>query len=132
MCRPTINGSTSAARCGVAEEADLRADYLKFQTKQAEQNLEALRRGDKWTKIRAETSLKAQQGVVQEYRSSISLQDSNGYLQSELAANDSADKEAVQEIEKQEKAPAEGEVQYNRERLNMVYQAQQTSRRGTS
>ncbi len=112
----------------VAEEADLRADYLKFQTKQAEQNLEALRRGDKWTKICAETSLKAQQGVVQEYRSSISLQDSNGYLQSELAANDSANKEAVQEIEKQEKAPAEGEVQYNRERLNMVYQAQQTSR----
>ena len=54
----------------VGEEADLQAGYIKFQTKQTGQIVEALRQGDKWTKIRAETSLKAQQRQMEEYQSS--------------------------------------------------------------
>jgi hypothetical protein len=112
----------------LAEEADLRADYLKFQTKQAEQNFEALQRGDKWTKSRAENSLKTQQGLMQNFRSSIASEGSNPNLQSELFLNDSIDKRVTQELAKQEKAPAEGEIHYNRDRLNLAYQAQRTSR----
>ncbi|MFZ1935523.1 MAG: DUF1559 domain-containing protein [Thermoguttaceae bacterium] len=112
----------------LAEEADLRADYLKFQTKQAEQNFEALQRGDKWTKSRAENSLKTQQGLMQNFRSSVASEGSNPNLQSELFLNDSIDKRVTQELAKQEKAPAEGEIHYNRDRLNLAYQAQRTSR----
>jgi hypothetical protein len=111
----------------VAEEADLQANYLRFQTKQAEQNVEALRRGDKWTKIRAETSLKAQQGLMQQYRSSLASEDSNPNLQSELASNVTIDRQVVQELAKQTKATAEGEIQYNRDRLNLAYQSQKTT-----
>ena len=112
----------------VDEEANLQAGYVKFQTKQTEQIVEALQRGDKWTKIRAETSLKAQQWQMQEYQSSLAPERSNPDLQSELVLNNSINERANQELAKEEKAPAEGEAQYNRERLNAVYQSQQTQR----
>ncbi len=112
----------------VGEEADLQAGYVKFQTKQTEQIVEALQRGDKWTKIRAKTSLQAQQWQMQEYQSSIVPEKSNSDLQSELFLNNSINERANQELAKEERAPAEGEAQYNRQRLNAVYQSQQTQR----
>ena len=123
-----ISGSTSAARCGrVEEESDLQAGYVKFQTKQTEQIVEAMRQGNKWTQVRAMANLEAQQSQMNSFRSSIAHAGENKRLESELTANNSAIQQAAQEAAKQKKAFSETTTQYNRDRLNDVFQAQKTA-----
>ncbi len=110
----------------VVEEADLQADYLRFETKQTVQLGLAMQQGDKYTKARASANLKAQQAKMQNYQSSLSSQASNPTLQSEWAANNQAMQQVAQEVEKQERAPAEAaeHSNYNRYRLNEAFQSQ--------
>ena len=108
----------------VVEEADLQADYLRFQTRQTVQLGLALQQGDKYTRARASANLKAQQGRMQEYQSRLSSKASNPTLQSEWAANNQAMEQAAQEVAKQERAPAEAAEHDNRYRLNDAFQSQ--------
>lgn len=61
-------------------------------------------------------------------RSSIAADGLNANLQSELVLNDSIDKQVTQELAKQKEPSAQTEVQLNRARLNLAYQAQKTNR----
>ena len=123
-----ISGSTSAVRCGgLKEEADLQAGYLRFQTNQTEQIVQDLRQGDKWTQVRAMANLEAQQSQMDLFRSSIAQEPLNKRLESELTANTSTMQQAAQEATKQKRAFSETTTQYNRDRLNDVFQAQKTT-----
>ena len=112
----------------VAEEADLSAGYVKFQTKQTEQIMAALQQGDKWAKIRAAANLKTQQATMDQYRSSMQSARSSSELQSELSANAGVMQQARQEVDTLEKAPPEADLQDNREQLNKMFQGQKLGR----
>ncbi len=112
----------------VTEEVDLQAGYLKFQTKQTEQIMATMQQGDKWAKIRAATNLKTQQGLMSQFRSSLSSQSANAELQSELTQNANVAKQADQEASKLEQAPEQAEAQDNRLQLNRRFQGQKSSR----
>ena len=112
----------------VAEEADLQAGYVKFQTKQTEQIASAMRQGDKWTKARAAGNLKVQKLQIEKYRSDLSSDSFNANLQSELAVNSGTLLRATEDAAKQEIAPAEETIQDNRQRLDAAFHAQKASR----
>jgi hypothetical protein len=115
----------------VAEEADLEAGYVQFQTKQIRQSVAALREGDKWTKARAAANLKAQVEVAaQAGDTTITITPQpNASLQSELAANKAAVEEAQQQVvatmDESKSMTANDE---NRQRLIQGYQGQVVTR----
>ena len=115
----------------VREEADLQAGYMQFQNRQLTQIGLALHEGDKWTKARAEANLQVQQTEISSFRSSLSsVNAANRQLQSQLAANDSLMRQAEQEAAQAEQ-PQTGQVQDNRQRLNVLYQGQTYTQAGT-
>ena len=106
----------------VAEEADLEAGYVQFQTKQIGQSVAALREGDKWTKARAANNLQ-----TSAHWRPLPPQ-TNMALQSELAANNIAVKEAQKEVELLNQTKSIPEVQDNRQRLMLGYRGQVVTR----
>jgi hypothetical protein len=112
----------------VTEEVDLQAGYIQFQTKQTAQIMATMQQGDKWAKIRAAANLKIQQGLMSQYRSSLSSHSSSSELQSELNQNANIAKQANQEATKLELTPEQAETQDNRLQLNKRFQGQKSSR----
>ena len=113
----------------VAEQADLEAGYVQFQTKQIGQSLSALREGDKWTKARAANTLKAQEAGLEGYREYIEPQ-ANAALRSELARNKEKLAEVQHEVEMQDqsKSMPENQFSFNRQRLIQGYEGQVVTR----
>ena len=109
----------------VAEEADLQAGYVQFQTKQTEQLLTTLQHGDKFAKVRALNNLKQiGVGVVNTPSSITAKVGANTELQSELAANASVAQQAQREATEQEKAPEQAQMRSNRDQLSTAFQRQ--------
>ena len=109
----------------VREEADLQAGYVQFQNNQLQQIGLALQQGDKWTKARAEANLKAQQTEMSSFRSNLSsASTANPELQSQLAFNDSIDRQVQRDFARVAEQPQPAELQDNRQRMNAFYQGQ--------
>ena len=71
----------------VAEEADLAAGYLAYQTKLAERLVQTVRHDNPFAKVRAANNLKQMNLGVSSLQSSVSSYASNQGFQTELANN---------------------------------------------
>ena len=79
----------------VGEEADLQAGYLKFQTKQTGQIVEALRRATNGRKSAPKPASRPSSGKCRSTSSSIASENTNPDLQSELVLNNSINQQAT-------------------------------------
>lgn len=114
----------------VEQAAELAAEQVDYQTKQAERLVQVLRGSDEFAQVRAGANLRqlglATQGLQDDY-SGVNAEDAT--LQAELSKNAGVMRQAEQELHKiEEAAPQRADQMDNRYQLNELFERQKGNR----
>ncbi|MBU0639937.1 MAG: hypothetical protein KKB50_13795 [Planctomycetes bacterium] len=113
----------------VTEEGDLAAEYLRYQTAVAERLAQTLEVDNLFAKTRAALSFRNLKSEIEQFQKSTSRFDSNVNLQQENISNLRVIRRGEQQLQQFDQRPAQQrELEFNRDRLNDLFDAQVTNR----